>query len=76
MYFERERIHKGVWKAPKMENVNQIDHILISQRQALLIIDVKTCREPIYDFDHYLVKTVFREWLSSNVLKSEREPGN
>lgn len=68
--FQHKNIHIGTWKMPRSNVVNQIDHIIVSFKQASDIIDVKTMRGPNCDTDHYLVHAIIRQRLA-NIQKDK-----
>lgn len=70
--FPDKDIHKETWKMPGSNVVNQIDHIIVSSKQASDIIDVKTIRGPNCDTDHYLVRAIIRQRLA-NIQKDKGE---
>ncbi|XP_070137322.1 uncharacterized protein [Drosophila bipectinata] len=68
--FRHLDIHKASWLSPDRLTRNQIDHIVIDARHASNILDVRSCRGPNIDFDHYLVAAKIRTRLC--VVKSAR----
>lgn len=59
-YFPHKSIHKVTWRSPDGRTANQIDHVMIDGRHRWNILDVKSCRGPNIDSDHYLVRVLFR----------------
>jgi hypothetical protein len=59
--FEYERIYKGTWMCSGTDVFNQIDHVIINKRHTSSIMEVRLCRRPSCDSDHFLGKVMLRE---------------
>jgi endonuclease/exonuclease/phosphatase family metal-dependent hydrolase len=63
-WFPRKDIYKGTWKIPGTNDTNQIDHILVSKRQATDTENVQTYRGANSDSDHFLVGARLKQKIS------------
>ncbi|KAK9694550.1 hypothetical protein QE152_g33478 [Popillia japonica] len=60
-HFPRKEIYKGTWRIPGRKETNQIDHVLVQERYAHLIKNVRTYRGADVDSDHFLVVVKMKE---------------
>jgi len=58
--FAHKDIHKETWYSADTRTVNQIDHILISNRFRSAITDIRALRGPDSGSDHNLLKINFQ----------------
>ena len=42
--FKHKQIHKGTWRSPDYNIINQIDHVLVNQNKKEAIEDVRSLR--------------------------------
>jgi hypothetical protein len=66
--FQHKQIHKGTWRSPDHNIINQIDHVLVNQNKKEAIEDVRSLRGPNIDTDHFLLKTTLKKKLP-NIYK-------
>ena len=57
----KKGIHKGTWKMPGTNGINQIDHIIVCNRWATDIENVRTYRGVTSDSDHFLVGATLKQ---------------
>uniref|UniRef100_A0A8D9E0P6 Craniofacial development protein 2 n=1 Tax=Cacopsylla melanoneura TaxID=428564 RepID=A0A8D9E0P6_9HEMI len=70
--FPRKNIHKITWVSPAGNVQNQIDHILIDNRQKSSIMNVRTRRGAECGSDHYLVQITLRQRIKCEGKKEQR----
>ena len=67
--FQHKQIHKGTWRSPDYNTINQIDHVLVNQKKKEAIEDVQSLRGPNINSDHYLLKTTLKQKLPNMYKK-------
>jgi len=67
--FPFKNIYKGTWISPDGRYSNQIDPILVNERFANNIMNVRTYRGADCDSDHFLVVSNFRVKLKTMSMK-------
>jgi len=68
--FQQKQIHKGNWRSPDYNIINQTDHVLVNQNKEEAIEDVRSLRGPKFDSHHYLLKTTLKQKLP-NIYKKK-----
>jgi len=68
--FQHKQIHKGTWRSPYHNIVNQIDHVLVNQNKREIIEDIRSLRDSNIESDHYLLKTTLKQKLP-NIYKKK-----
>jgi len=71
-WYPRKYIHKGTWKIPGTNDVNQIDHIIVSKRWATDIENVQTYRGVTSDSDHFLVGARLKQKIT-HIIRNRTE---
>jgi len=69
--FQHKQTHKGTWRSPDHNIINQIDHCLVNQNKKEVTEDIRSLKGPNIDSDHYLLKTTLKQKLP-NIYKKER----
>jgi len=60
-WYPRKDIHKGTWKIPGTNDINQIEHKIVSKRWTTDIETVQTYRVATSDSDHFLLGTRLKQ---------------
>jgi hypothetical protein len=68
--FQHKQIHKGTWRSPDYNIINQTDHVLLNQNNKEAIEEVRSLRGPNIDSDHFLLKTTLKQKLP-NIYKKK-----
>jgi hypothetical protein len=68
--FQHKQIHKGTWRSPDYNIINQTDHVLVNQNKKEAIEDVQSLQRPNIDSDHFLLKTTLKRKLP-NIYKKK-----
>lgn len=63
-WFPRKSIHKGTWISPDGRTCNQIDHVLVDDRNKSSITNVRSIRQAECGSDHFLVLVKMKQRLS------------
>lgn len=64
-FYCHKAIHKGTWKMPDGNVVNQIDHMVIDKRHKKCLLDIRNRRGANIDSDHFLVIAKIRQKISN-----------
>jgi len=67
---QHKQIHKGTWRSPDYNIINQTDHVLVNQNKKEAIEDVRSLRGPNIDSHHFLLKTTLKQKLP-NIYKKK-----
>jgi len=68
--FQHKQIHKGTWRSPDYNIINQIDHVLVNQNKKEAIEDAQSLQGLNIDSDHYLLKIILKQKLP-NIYKKK-----
>lgn len=60
-YFTRKDTYKGTWLIPGSKETNQIDHILIDEKYANLVTNIRSYRGADANSDHFLIIAKIRK---------------
>jgi hypothetical protein len=68
--FQHKQIHKGTWRSPDYNIINQIDHVLVNQNKKEATEDAQSLQGLNIDSDHYLLKIILKQKLP-NIYKKK-----